>query len=717
MKEITALSSNVRSESLGSGKRANVLPNDAGISGGAYRMSQVLTPLIGYLEKRIHENPEAQDFRLALSDVAPIQLDAIQSSLALRTVSQEARQRVMAEISVPSVPLIPGVWNSAICFNDFFDAAGMALKKLYRVLGSEDKEAVKFMLAHVAASDVQKFFALPCWRGFSRSAVVSARDMSFQLGDLNVRCRGLSLPGDEGLPKLAFYRFKSRLDLNSEIRLIGRLDLDAKDIFTGFVSMARRGNLSIEKSAAFVANKPLDLEASFDKPYLFEGNRGARYLSHTVRPHDSLTWLGVRLTSRGEVQTGSQGNLIHLQTNTGTRREWHGVTFDENAKIVAGCIGNYMFEFQNEARKIVWKNVEFTNNGRIKDNQIGTKMEQRQNGLVLGWEGVRFAPEGYLKAGCRGNKFIQYPDGGNTIWEGVTFNTQGGLQAGCRGNKIEHMTNGNSVRFSDVTFNPKGDLQDGCRGDKLFKVNNNNIRVEWREVVFQSSGDLQAGTTGKMRYGSADKWQKEWQNVRFEPAGHLQTDDNGVTNGTYVVYQDDDTCIQWDDIKMSSQGRIQDGSDGKLCVSNKNRKSLLCNYRFNSDYTVKAGSKGTLTHIFTDGSKLHFVGAGITPDRQVEENNEMTMIREYANNKGTLTWPEIIKKDGVYCQKGQKGLTCEFASSDGQHQWFHGESMVPHSDFFLDNHTGELVLLSESQEVARWSPLPHQSVAESSRTR
>ncbi|MEJ2669878.1 MAG: hypothetical protein P8077_06375, partial [Gammaproteobacteria bacterium] len=371
MEKTTALSSSYFSESYGA-RKVQVLPKDANLSVGAHGLSKVLTPLIDYLEKRIHENPEAQDFRLALSDAAaPIQLDAIQSSLALRAFSQEARQRVMGEITVPSVSLIPGVWNSAISFSDFFDGAGMALKKLYRVLGSEDKEAMKYMLAHVAASDVQKFFALPCWRGFSRNAVVSPQDMSLQLGGLDVTYRGLSLPGDEGLPKLAFYRFKSRSDLNAEIRLIGRLDLNEKNIFTGFACMARRGNQGIEKSTAFVANKPFDLDGLFDKSYLFEGNRGAVSKWQAARPEESVVWLGVQLTSNGKVQAGSQGDLIHRHMN-GTRREWHGMTFDENAKIVDGSNGNQIFMFQDKAHKIVWKNVQFSANGRIKNNQIGT---------------------------------------------------------------------------------------------------------------------------------------------------------------------------------------------------------------------------------------------------------------------------------------------------------------------------------------------------------
>ncbi|MEJ2681536.1 MAG: hypothetical protein P8144_08695 [Gammaproteobacteria bacterium] len=711
MEKTTALPCNYFSESSVS-RKAQTLPKDAGRSGDAYRVSQALTPLIDYLEKRIHENPEAQDFRLALSAAAPIQLEAVQSSLALRTVSQEARQRVTREIAVPSIPLIPGVWNSAICFNDFFDGAGMALKKLYRVMSLTEQAEFKWMLSHVAASDVQKFFALPVWRGFSRSAVVSPQDMSFQLGDLDVTYRGLSLPGDEGLPKLAFYRFRSRSDLNAEIRLIGRLDLDEKNIFTGFVSMSLHGNLG--KSAAFVADKPLDLEASFDMSYLFEGNRGARYSLDPVDPRDNVTCLGVQLTSRGEVQAGSQGNLIHYEGSTDIRREWHGVRFDENAEIAAGCIGNHLLVFQNGARKIVWKNVEFASTGQIKDNQIGTKIGQ-QHGVVMRWEGVRFAPDGRLKAGCHGNKIIQSP-GGKVSWEGVQFAPDGTLKAGCHGNKYIQSSEG-KVSYEGVTFDSTGLLQAGCRGNKLVKENN-GMRKEWREVVFQSSSALQADTTGTFRIGTADKWLKEWQNVHFTPAGGLKADDNGVINGTFLRYFDNGNYVQWKDIKMSSNGMIQDGSGGEMCVSKNNMKQLLRNCRFNSDYTIKAGSKGTVTYIFSDDSKLHCVGAGITPDRQIEENNEMTMIREYANNTCTLTWHDILKKDGVYLQKGRKDLMCELASSDGQRQWFHSEFMMPHSNFLLDKHTGELVLLSnKSREVGRMSPLPHSSIGESSRAR
>ncbi|MEJ2742781.1 MAG: hypothetical protein P8176_09930, partial [Gammaproteobacteria bacterium] len=591
-------------------------------------------------------------------------------------------------------------------------------------------------------SDVQKFFALPVWRGFSRSAVVSTQNMSFQLGGLDVTYRGLSLPGDEGLPKLAFYRFRSRSDLNAEICLIGHLNIDEKNIFTGFVSMSLHRNLG--KSAAFVADKPLDLEASFDMPYLFEGNRGARYSLDPDEPRNHFTWLGVHLTSRGEVQTGSQGNLIHLEGNTGIRREWHGMTFDENAKIVDGCIGNHLLVSQNDARKILWKNIEFSSDAEIKDNQIGTKMVRLQSGHMVCWEGVRFAPNGHLKEGCRGNMFIQQPDGTKRNWEGVRFTASGSLKEGCHGNKFiqtpkvkiswegvrfapsgllkagcpgnmfVQYPDGSNKSFEGVTFNSAGSLQAGCRGNKLVKETN-GMRKEWREVVFQSSGALQAGTSGTFRIGSADMWREEWRNVRFESAGYLQTDDNGITNGTYLVYHDDGTCDQWNDIKMSSQGRIQDGSDGELCVSHKNGKAQLRNYRFNNDYTVQAGSKGILTHIYPDDSKLHFVGVSITPDRQIEENNEMSLIREYPSNKCTLTWHEIIKKDGVYSQKGQKGFTCELASPDGQRQWFCNQSFVRHNDCFLDNHTGELVLLLESQEVARLSPLPHSSIGESSR--
>ncbi len=440
--------------------------------------------------------------------------------LLLREINKDSRRFVDEHFTPPVLPIIENLSNSALSFKDMFQGPGLAIKKLYRVLPTASQKIVKAMFASVENSVIADLFSATKFPNLSRDAKINAVAQSISIGDFEGTARGVSDEKTSELPTLALYELTHSDNQNSKIWLLGKVDLESLEIFSGLVCV-QRGN-PLERIFCSAENKKLKTGEAFNHDYLLRDS----FVTDVVYRRDGTKqweWQNVTLTDNGEITDGSTGTLIEYADDGTKDVEYQNVTFAGDGEITDGCTGTKI-KYEDGTKYKEWQNVTFDSDGEITEGSAGTLIEN-DFGTKYEYQNVTFTDNGEITDGCTGTR-IEYAEDGTKYkeWQNVTFNTEGAITDGSAGTVIQYREDGTEYQeWQNVTFT-NGVITDGSTGTRIEYRKDGTKEFEWQNVTFTQRRITDGSTGTLIRYRADGSKEVEWQDVTFTSDGKVKTE-------------------------------------------------------------------------------------------------------------------------------------------------------------------------------------------------